>query len=577
MKRLCINAVGGGMRFFLRLVQCRGSVFPKSFGIALPCGIIAAVFRYTIDMGYISVPDDSIIRETAAYTTFSSLAGFLVVFRTSQAYGRFWSGCTATHRMRAEWFDSCSQAVAFCKLAKASGDTVSSFQGRLVRLFSMLHAAALAELEEINHDIDSLEEIQAFHYKLIDPDGFDADTIRYLKHSSSKVELIFNWIQLLIIDNINNGVLTVAPPILSRTFQVLSNGMVAFFDALKITYSPMPFPYEQTCDLLLVIHWIMAPLVISQWVSNSGFAALFVTIQVFILWSLNFIACEIENPFGKDANDLDGQSMQEEMNSHLLLLLGEPARTLPQLRDSALRLQNADTVDAACTASFLDVWGGLEGTDDIVAVPIRTIIAASRDSNTSAASAPTSLASRRSRRSVSKASADTSLSGSCNDHHDRRSVRKSADLDRSCELAASATADEDAARAAGGGRKPHLVKEHTPEKQALAPLGKDAGSQPEASDVTSRREQIDRSDGDEASAVCPWRHKAGRSSTLSRGHGISQLMMSGGGPVDSAQVQPHPPPVGPQPEAPSTWRQDARVPEGCDEPTSARPPSREGS
>ena len=34
-------------------------------------------------------------------------------------------------------------------------------------------------------------------------------------------------------------------------------------------------------------------------------------LQVFILWSLNAIALEIENPFGFDANDIDAQAMQE--------------------------------------------------------------------------------------------------------------------------------------------------------------------------------------------------------------------------------------------------------------------------
>jgi len=41
--------------------------------------------------------------------------------------------------------------------------------------------------------------------------------------------------------------------------------------------------------------------------SRTNFGAfIFVALQVFILWALNFIAIEIENPFGTDANDIDG-------------------------------------------------------------------------------------------------------------------------------------------------------------------------------------------------------------------------------------------------------------------------------
>merc|ERR1712007_159617 len=97
--------------------------------------------------------------------------------------------------------------------------------------------------------------------------------------------------------------------------------MVAFHEATKISCIPFPFPYAQTCDLLLILHWTFTPVVISQWVERWYWAVPFAFIQVFVLWSLNLIAMEIEHPFGNDANNLDGGQMQVEMNHHLLLLL----------------------------------------------------------------------------------------------------------------------------------------------------------------------------------------------------------------------------------------------------------------
>ncbi|CAK0830093.1 unnamed protein product [Prorocentrum cordatum] len=94
------------------------------------------------------------------------------------------------------------------------------------------------------------------------------------------------------------GVLTIPAPILSRAFQEIANGMCQFHEAIKIATIPFPFPYAQTCDCLLIMHWLVTPLVVSQWVSAPSWGALFSFIQVFIYWCLNLIAVEIEQPFG---------------------------------------------------------------------------------------------------------------------------------------------------------------------------------------------------------------------------------------------------------------------------------------
>merc|ERR1719362_2843209 len=79
---------------------------------------------------------------------------------------------------------------------------------------------------------------------------------------------------------------------------------------------------------------MIVPIITSQWVTNSVWAAVFTLIQVLVLWSLNLVALEIENPFGKDANDMDGKKMQEEMNQHLMLLLKPSTERTPRLSKS---------------------------------------------------------------------------------------------------------------------------------------------------------------------------------------------------------------------------------------------------
>merc|ERR1712032_1674318 len=105
------------------------------------------------------------------------------------------------------------------------------------------------------------------------------------------------WIQQLIVVNMETGVLTIPPPILTRCFAQLGDGMVACHEALLISTTPFPFPYAQVCDLLLVLHWLAVPVVMAPWGKHPGLVAVLTFIQVLILWSLKFIAVELENPF----------------------------------------------------------------------------------------------------------------------------------------------------------------------------------------------------------------------------------------------------------------------------------------
>lgn len=314
---------GGWRHIPNRLFQYTGSTVPKSFLIALFPALAAGALKHFKPL------EVDILTQTQAWSGFSFLVGFLVVFRTSQAYIRFNEGITTTHRMRAEWFDACTTIMSFTKFSKCEKEVAMRFKELFVRLVSMLNAAALTELEK--RDEHSRAELWSHHYRLIDPEGIDSETLRTIKNADHRVELLFEWIQQLIVENIETGVLSIPPPLLSRTFNLLSNGMTEFHNACKISSVPMPFPYAQTCEWLLLLHTIMVPMVTSQWVSHTIWAVVFSLLQVLFLWSLNLAALEIENPFGTDDNDMDGCKMQDEFNACLKMLLAPSTERTPQL------------------------------------------------------------------------------------------------------------------------------------------------------------------------------------------------------------------------------------------------------
>ena len=115
-------------------------------------------------------------------------------------------------------------------------------------------------------------------------------------------------------------------PILSRAFQELSQGMVCVTDLRKIRDVPFPFPYSQYLLYMLIAHWILAPLVASQVVLRPWWAGIMVLVVSTSYWTLFYIAQEIDQPFGEDANDLPVREMQQQFNTKLQFFL-EPAST----------------------------------------------------------------------------------------------------------------------------------------------------------------------------------------------------------------------------------------------------------
>merc|ERR1712176_60427 len=72
------------------------------------------------------------------------------------------------------------------------------------------------------------------------------------------------------------------------------------------------------------------------WTLYVHWASIFSFISVFILWSLNNIAVEIEMPFGTDDNDLDTSEMQESINERLMQLTHPAVFRTPTLSRQAV-------------------------------------------------------------------------------------------------------------------------------------------------------------------------------------------------------------------------------------------------
>merc|ERR1719503_246741 len=173
-------------------------------------------------------------------------------------------------------------------------------------MMSMLHCAALQQIAEV----------EDHSFEILDPAGLDKERLKFLGelHPVERCQVLLQWLQRLIIEADEDKTLKVAPPILSRVYQELSRGIVNLDNVAKIKQVSFPFPYAQMIAVMMIVHWITTPILASQAIS-SWFWAMFMTfVTVSAFWSLFYIANEIEQPFGKDANDLPVSEMQAEMN-----------------------------------------------------------------------------------------------------------------------------------------------------------------------------------------------------------------------------------------------------------------------
>ena len=95
IENMVVQYPRGGRYYLLNLLKLSGSVFPSSFCVAFPCAILAGACRYFVDtttmLQTLWGDRESILSDAQAFSGFTFLVGFLVVFRTSQAYSSFFS------------------------------------------------------------------------------------------------------------------------------------------------------------------------------------------------------------------------------------------------------------------------------------------------------------------------------------------------------------------------------------------------------------------------------------------------------------------------------------------------------
>jgi len=319
------------------LFRFRGSVLPKACLWAAPTACVAVMLHYLF--AWTGTRFD-IGQGNQIWSSFNFVLGVLIVFRTNQAYSRFWEGATLLQQVRGEWFNATSSLMAFCSRDDNMKSQVEAFQHQIVRLMSMLYCAGLQQVTLLPDE----------KMEIIDNDGFDPASLEFLNRGGDRCEIILQWVQRLIVEGSESGVVPIPAPILSRVFQELSRGIVNIHNVRKIAEIPFPFPYTQMVILLLLLQTMLTPLLASMTSQNAWWGGAMTFITLISLWSLNYIAAEIEHPFGEDINDLPVADMLKDLNMSLRTLLVPQCQIPPSFK---LSLGNTCTSITCAQAKFL--------------------------------------------------------------------------------------------------------------------------------------------------------------------------------------------------------------------------------
>jgi predicted membrane chloride channel (bestrophin family) len=110
-----------------------------------------------------------------------------------------------------------------------------------------------------------------------------------------------------------------SPPILSRLYQVISDGCLWFSHASKIAITPFPFPYHNLMSIFLWTYTFMAPVLVNALIMDDVARAIISFNAVFAYHSLAAVGDNLEDPyFAYDINELPLQELQDTVNQRLL-------------------------------------------------------------------------------------------------------------------------------------------------------------------------------------------------------------------------------------------------------------------
>jgi putative membrane protein len=217
---------------------------------------------------------------TAPHSLLGIVLGLFLVFRTNSAYDRWWEG-------RKLWGSMVNSTRNY---ALKLGAYLSKDDQVNRKWFSqMIPNFVVATKEHLRHGVQ-LTELEPAEPNF-------PESIKEYKHKPNRISgMLYGKVNELY----KAGTLT------GDQFRVLDKEMKDFIDIIgaceRIKNTPIPYSYSMFIKKFIFIYIITLPF---GFFTNFGYVTIPITMLItFVLLSVELIAEEIEDPFGRDINDL---------------------------------------------------------------------------------------------------------------------------------------------------------------------------------------------------------------------------------------------------------------------------------
>jgi ion channel-forming bestrophin family protein len=288
-------------KWFKSALQLRGSVIPAIMPRTLFCAVFGAIVAYAHTQGWqVAIPG-------LAALIPNLVLGLLLVFRTNTAYDRFWEG-------RKSWG---AIIVSVRNLARQIWVNIEeqdeTDRQEKIAALRLLEAFAIATKrhlrgEPISDQVNTLVSI---------------DQSRKMQQTANAPLEIAFWINDYLETEYRQGQLHVYQ---HTAMQTLVDRMVeALSSCERILKTPMPLAYAIHLKQLLLIYCLSLPF---QMVDKTVWGTpIIVALISFMVFGIEAIGLEIENPFGRDANDLPLDNICQTISRNIEDLISlEPRR-----------------------------------------------------------------------------------------------------------------------------------------------------------------------------------------------------------------------------------------------------------
>jgi hypothetical protein len=192
---------------------------------------------------------------------------------------------------------------------------------------------AAVNTEMISTMVEGFGDKMDWTNKMIVLGKLTADEQRTLKTATgNQIDIVQAWLLNLLTGVMMENIITMAPPIYSRIFQEISNGMWGYLQALRIVVIPMPEIITVMSNGLILYSFCILPFAVENSVQSKILTPLLTFLISWCYLLIHIITNMLEVPYGDDYIDLPLLEMQYNFNSKLMA--GNPLDTEAQRRHS---------------------------------------------------------------------------------------------------------------------------------------------------------------------------------------------------------------------------------------------------